>query len=115
MPFVRFDDLDKEYVTPQHSTAYGESVTGRAIEVGRLTFRKGEGAREHSHPQEQILYILTGRVKAELAGETRELGPGEAFHALPNQPHRLTALADTTVLSTKNTIDGVGHKLPADA
>jgi quercetin dioxygenase-like cupin family protein len=110
MPFVKFDDLEKEYVTPQHSAAYGESITGRAIEVGRLTFKKGKGAKEHSHPQEQIVYIMSGRVTAELAGETRELGPGDAFHALPNQPHRITALEDTTVLSTKNTIDGVGHK-----
>src|SRR5215467_8694872 len=72
MPFVRFDDLEKEYVTPQHSAAYGESVTGRAVEVGRLTFKKGEGAEEHSHPQEQVIYIMSGRVTAELAGETRD-------------------------------------------
>jgi quercetin dioxygenase-like cupin family protein len=111
MPFVRFDDLEKEYVTPQHSTAYGESITGESIEVGRLTFKKGEGAKEHSHPQEQIMCILSGRVRAELAGETRELGPGEAFHALPNQPHRVTALEDSMVLSTKNTINGIGHKM----
>jgi quercetin dioxygenase-like cupin family protein len=110
MPFVKFDDLEKEYVTPQHSTAYGESITGQAIEVGRLTYKKGEGAKEHSHPQEQIMYIMSGRVSAELAGETRELGPGDAFHALPHEPHRITALEDTTVLSTKNTINGVGHK-----
>jgi quercetin dioxygenase-like cupin family protein len=111
MPFVKFDDLEKEYVTPQHSAAYGESVTGQAIEVGRLTFKKGEGAREHAHPQEQVLYIMSGRVTAKLAGETRELGPGEAFHALPNQPHRITALEDTMVLSAKNLIDGIGHKM----
>jgi quercetin dioxygenase-like cupin family protein len=112
MPFVDFDDLEKEYVTPQHSAAYGELMTGRAVEVGRLTFEKGEGAKEHSHPQEQIVYIMSGRVTAELAGETRELGPGSAFHALPGQPHRITALADTTVLSIKNIIDGAGHKMP---
>jgi quercetin dioxygenase-like cupin family protein len=106
------DDLDKEYVTPQHSAAYGELITGRAVEVGRLTFKKGEGAKEHSHPQEQILYIMSGRVMAELDGATRELGPGGAFHALPGHPHRITALEDTTVLSIKNVIDGVGHKLP---
>ena len=112
MPFVMFDDLEKEYVTPQHSAAYGELITGRAVEMGRLAFKQGEGAREHSHPQEQIIYIISGRVMAELSGETRELGPGSAFHALPGQPHRITALEDTTVLSVKNVIDGVGHKMP---
>lgn len=111
MPFVRFDDLEKEYVTPQHSTAYGETITGQSIEVGRLTYKKGEGANEHAHAQEQMMCILSGRVRAELNGQTRELGPGEAFHALPNEPHRITALEDATVLSVKNTIDGVGHKM----
>ena len=111
MPFVKFDDLEKEFVTPKHSTAYGETITGQAIEVGRLTFKKGEGATPHAHPQEQIMYILSGRLRVELAGETAELGPGEAFHALPQQTHQVTALEDTTVLSTKNTIDGIGHKM----
>ena len=111
MPFVRFDDLEKEYVTPQHSTAYGETVTGAHIEVGRLQFKKGEGANEHAHPQEQVMYVVSGRLRAELNGETAELGPGEAFHAPPNQPHKVTALADTIVLSSKNVIDGVGHKI----
>lgn len=111
MPFVKFDDLEKEYVTPQHSTAYGETVTGQAIEVGRLTFKKGEGAHEHAHPQEQVMYVVTGRLQAQLDGKTTELGPGEAFHALPHQPHQVTALEDTLVISCKNTIDGVGHKI----
>ena len=112
MPFVRFDDLEKEYVTPQHSAAYGELITGRAVEMGRLTFKKGQGAKEHSHPQEQVIYIMSGRVTAELAGETRELGAGSACHVLPGQPHRITALEDTTVLSIKNVIEGAGHKMP---
>lgn len=111
MPFVKFDDLEKEYVTPQHSTAYGETVTGQTIEVGRLTFKKGEGAHEHAHPQEQIMYVVTGRLQARLEGRTSELGPGEGFHALPHQPHQVTALEDTLVISSKNTIDGVGHKI----
>ena len=33
MPFVNFDDLEKEFVTPKHSTAYGETITGQAIAV----------------------------------------------------------------------------------
>lgn len=111
MPFVKFDDLEKEYVTPQHSTAYGEVVTGETIEVGRLTFKKGEGAHEHAHPQEQVMYVVSGRLRARLDGETVELGPGEGFHAPPNHPHQVTAVEDTLVISTKNTIGGVGHKI----
>ena len=83
MPFVVFDEVDKEFVTPKYSTAFGELVTGEHIEVGRLTFEKGTGAVEHQHPHEQVMYVISGHLSVDLAGEHAELGPGMAFHALP--------------------------------
>jgi quercetin dioxygenase-like cupin family protein len=111
MGFQRFDELPKEYVTPQHSRAYGELLTGQSIEVGRLRFKKGEGATPHKHPQEQIMYVIEGRLQVTLDGETTELGPGEAFHATPMVLHNVTALEDTQVLSCKSLVDGAGHRI----
>jgi quercetin dioxygenase-like cupin family protein len=109
MPLIRLDEVAKEYVTPKHSTAFGELVTGERIEVGRLAFEAGEGAAEHAHPQEQVLIVISGRAEVTLGGETAEVGPGEGFHAPPMVPHRLTALAPTTVISCKSVLD-VGHR-----
>lgn len=111
MPFVVFDKVQKEFVTPKYSTAYGELVTGGFIEVGRLSFKRGQGAVEHQHPHEQVMYVISGHLSVELEGEHAELGPGMAFHALPNQKHRVTAVEDTQVISCKNVIEGVGHKI----
>ena len=111
MPFHHFDEIEKEYATPKYSTAFGEMVTGEKLEVGRFTFDKGEGAVEHAHPHEQIMYVISGKLKVEFPDETGEIGPGSAFHAPSMIKHRVTALEDTTVLSVKNTIDGVGHKI----
>ena len=113
MPFVHFDEVEKEYVTPKYSTAYGELVSGESIEVGRLTFAVGEGAVEHAHPHEQVMYIISGKLKVEFPdeGAAGELGPGSGFHAPSNVKHRVTALEDTVVISCKNVIDGVGHKI----
>jgi quercetin dioxygenase-like cupin family protein len=111
MPFVVFDEVDKQFVTPKYSTAFGELVTGQHIEVGRLTFKAGEGAVEHKHPHEQVMYVISGHLSVDLAGEHAELGPGMAFHALPDQPHQVTAVTDTQVLSCKHIIDGVGHRI----
>jgi quercetin dioxygenase-like cupin family protein len=111
MGFHRFDAMPKEYVTPQHSRAYGELLTGQWIEVGRLRFARGEGANSHQHPQEQIMVVISGRLRVTLDGETAELGPGEAFHALPMAPHQVTALEDTLVLSCKALVDGAGHRI----
>ncbi len=81
MPFLVFDEIDKETVTPKYSTAYGELVTGEFIEVGRLSFKAGEGAVEHAHPHEQVMYVISGRLSVDLDGEHAELGPGMGFHA----------------------------------
>ncbi len=111
MPFIRYDEIESEFVTPKHSRAYGELATGESIEVGRLRFHAGEGAEEHHHPHEQIVVILEGRLRAHLGGEVAELGPGEGFHAPPDVPHHVEALEDTVVLSCKSVIGGIGHKI----
>ncbi len=103
--------MPKEVVTPKHSTAYGELLTGQTIEVGRLRFAAGKGANPHQHPQEQIMVVLKGRLRVTLDGEVSELGPGEAFHALPNRPHQVTAIEDCEVLSCKGMVDGAGHRI----
>jgi quercetin dioxygenase-like cupin family protein len=111
MPVYRFDELKKEYVTPRHSTAFGSLVTGEQIEVGMLRYKAGEGAKEHSHPHEQVLVVLSGRVRMKIGGESYELGPREVAHMPANVPHSLQALEDTEVLSAKGVVGGVGHRL----
>lgn len=111
MPFLDFDAFDKQPITPQHSSAYGELVTGDAVEMGRLSFKEGEGAEPHAHPQEQMIYVLTGRLLVTLDGVTSEVGPGSGFHAPSNVPHGVRALEDTQLLSCKEVRGGVGHEL----
>ncbi len=103
--------MPKEVVTPRHSTAYGELLTGQTIEVGRLRFKAGEGASPHQHPQEQIMVVLKGRLRVTLDGQVAELGRGEAFHALPNTVHQVTAIEECEVLSLKGIVDGAGHRI----
>ena len=111
MPVYKFDALKKEYVTPKHSSAFGSLVTGAQIEVGMLRYKSGEGASEHAHPHEQVIVVLSGRVRMKIGGETHELGPREVAHLPPNVPHSLTALEDTEVLSAKGVVGGVGHRI----
>lgn len=111
MPFVVFDEVEKETVTPKYSTAYGELITGEFIEVGRLRFKKGEGAVEHQHPHEQIMVVVSGLLAVDLDGEHAELRPGMAFHAKPDHKHKVSAIEDTEVISCKHVIQGVGHKI----
>jgi unsaturated pyranuronate lyase len=111
VPIIDFDKLEKETVTPKYSTAYGEVATGEQIELGRLRFKAGEGAVEHRHPQEQMMYVVAGRLRVSIEGETAEIGPGAAFHAPSGVPHQVSAVEDTEVLSCKSVVDGVGHRI----
>ena len=111
MEFIVMDQLEKEVVTPKYSTSYGELITGQTIEFGRLRMPKGTGAVEHAHPHEQVMYVMSGKLRVTAEGKVAELVPGMAFHALPNVPHKVEALEDTQIISVKNLIGGVGHKI----
>jgi quercetin dioxygenase-like cupin family protein len=111
MPVYKPDEMKGELVTPRHSTAFGPLVTGEQIEVGLLRFKAGEGAKEHAHPHEQVLFVLSGRVRMKIGGETYELGPREVAHMPPNVPHSLHAIEDTEVVSAKGIVGGVGHRI----
>ncbi|MEJ2555241.1 MAG: cupin domain-containing protein [Anaerolineae bacterium] len=111
MNFYTFKELPQEYVTPKYSKAYGGLLQGEHIEVGWLSFGADEGAVEHAHPHEQIMVVVSGRLRVRFGEEIGEIGPGQAFLAPPNVPHQVTAIEDTEVISCKNTISGVGHKI----
>jgi len=113
MPLIRLDEIDREYVTPKYSSAFGELVAGERIEVGRLHFEADEGAVEHAHPQEQVMLIISGRLRVEIPdeGADAELGAGEGFHAPSGVKHKVTAVEDSVVISCKDVVDGIGHKM----
>jgi quercetin dioxygenase-like cupin family protein len=104
MGLVTFDeDLDNA-VTEQYSTARGPVLRGVEIELAKLFFEKGGGAVEHSHPEEQIVYVLAGRARLTVGGETYEIGPGQASYHGPNVPHQFEALEDFEGLSFKRVV-----------
>lgn len=53
---------------------------GDQLMLLRVTGPAGAEAPRHSHPHEQMSVVISGRVLFWLAGEERELGPGEALH-----------------------------------
>lgn len=111
MAFFQLENITQEFVTPKHSTAFGPLVTGDQVEVGVLQYKAGEGARPHAHPHEQIILVLRGRVRFTLGDEVSELTSRQGAHIPSHVPHRLEAIEDSEIVSCKNVIDGVGHKI----
>ena len=76
-------------------------VTGEHCTAQIVLLKKGAKMAIHSHPQEQLGYVLEG--KAEFVyGKGKEafmVGPGTIFYFKSNEPHGLLlAIQDTTVL-----------------
>jgi quercetin dioxygenase-like cupin family protein len=110
MPFYRLTELDDRTVSPQYSTAHGPTVTGAKIEVGRYRYPAGTGAVRHTHPNEQIMVVLSGRLRFRVADEERLLLPGDAVLIPSGTPHECEAVAeDVEVVSAKDLVEGRGH------
>jgi quercetin dioxygenase-like cupin family protein len=60
----------------------------------------GSQMSAHSHPQEQIVHILVGRMKLVVDGTPHELSAGDSFYLTSNVPHGVETLEPTRVLDT---------------
>jgi quercetin dioxygenase-like cupin family protein len=104
MSLMRFGSDADRLDSSSYSAGAGPVHRGKAIEVSRLSFDKGSGADVHQHPQEQVMYVLSGRLRVRCGDETYEVGPGEATFNPSNVPHGVTALEDVVVLSVKSEV-----------
>ena len=68
----------------------------------QMTARLAAGSKmpEHQHPQEQIVHIISGRMKLIVQGTPHELRPGDSFYLASNIPHGVETLEETRVLDT---------------
>ena len=96
MPFYKLSEMPTSVISPGHSTAHGPTITGKELEIGYYTEPKGTGAKPHRHRSEQIMMVLSGRMRIRIDDEVRELGPGEVALMLSNQEHEQEALEDDT-------------------
>ena len=60
----------------------------------------GSKMPEHQHPQEQIVHILSGRMKLIVEGTPHDLVSGDSYYLASNIPHGVETLEETRVLDT---------------
>jgi quercetin dioxygenase-like cupin family protein len=77
---------------------YGRFVHGEHITLSFVDIKQGAQLPEHSHPHEQITYILEGELDMVIGGEKMLLTPG-MVHVIPgNVPHSAYARTAVKVL-----------------
>ena len=69
-----------------------------SIMLVRHTMVQGWVGARHSHPHEQLVYIVRGRIRFQHPGGTFDVGPGNSFLVPGNVEHQASALEDSEVL-----------------
>jgi len=64
----------------------------------RHTMAAGWVGARHSHPHEQMVYVVHGRIRFEHPGGVIEAGPGDSFLVPGDVAHQASALEDSEVL-----------------
>lgn len=87
MPFFKVRELPNTEMLP--------GVVRRAVHLDHammtfFDFEPGAEIPEHSHPHEQITFVVQGTLEFTLGDETRTLGAGEGATIPPHVPHRAT-------------------------
>jgi quercetin dioxygenase-like cupin family protein len=70
-------------------------IVGRDIMLAHVLLKKGCIVPEHSHPNEQVTYVLEGALKFWIDGKEIVVRAGEVLTIPPHMPHRAEAVEDT--------------------
>lgn len=73
-------------------------VVGQEIMLARVLLKKGCIVPLHSHPNEQLTYIVEGALKFYVDGQEIVVHAGEVLCIPQNMPHKAEALEDTVDL-----------------
>jgi quercetin dioxygenase-like cupin family protein len=73
---------------------------GRTMYQMSAQLDAGSKMPEHRHPQEQIVHILSGRMKLIVDGTPHELKTGDSFYLASNVPHSVETIEETRVVDT---------------
>jgi quercetin dioxygenase-like cupin family protein len=106
MPFYRWNELEKDLITPEYSSARGPNIRGEKLEVGLFSYPAGTQAKPHAHPNEQIMVVLRGKGRWRVGKEKKVLGPGEAVLIPANIEHAVEILEDLEIINCKDIVRG---------
>jgi quercetin dioxygenase-like cupin family protein len=91
----RWEDLPKEEIKDDLGRRL---ITGERLMLAHVYLDKGCVVPRHSHDNEQVTYILAGKLRfflGEDESDVVDVAAGEVLHIPPNLPHKAEAMEDT--------------------
>lgn len=96
---IKWSDVELETLK---SDLQRQMVVGDQVMLARILLQKGCVVPEHRHLNEQLSYILEGRLQFNVEGREIVVGPGEVLCIPSNLPHSAVALEDCLSLDVFN-------------
>ena len=75
---------------------------GERMMMLEIHYPAGSASPVHTHQHESVCYIIKGKARAMVDGETYVLEAGDACRHPDGVPHAIEALEDTTLLEIKS-------------
>jgi quercetin dioxygenase-like cupin family protein len=103
---IRSQKIQSEAIREDWGTLYWAATQDTAgtagLTLGRVTLKSGASNPRHSHPNcDEVLYVLSGRLRHETGGEITILEAGDVLAIPAGVPHQAVSIgteaADTIV------------------
>ena len=91
----RWNDIAAEQITSHISRRF---VNADEVTVARFALAKDGVVPRHSHPNEQVSCIISGRLEFRFDDRTVIVGPNEVMQIPGGVPHEVKVLDDTLVI-----------------
>ena len=95
MSFFTLSEVPEREVIPGYRARF---VHGENMTEAHWRIEAGAEMPLHSHPHEQITFLIQGEFEFNLDGEKKVIGPGWGVIIPPNVPHSGIALEECVIL-----------------
>ena len=92
--FFELATVNRVHAGGSYSTAAGSLIEGERIQCGLMTMPKGTGARPHTHPNEQWIYVVQGALDCEIEGVKAMAPAGTLIYVPANAVHTVVTVPD---------------------
>ena len=94
MPFHRFEEIEKRAVTPHLSSGQGAIIKGESMYFCQVSKVAGTGSKIHYHPNELMIFPVSGKINALVGKDRRVVTPGTFVHVPAYAQHQMIATED---------------------
>ena len=90
---MAFYDFNQIEFKQKRDKVFMKVISGENVQLVLIKLKPG-ATTWHSHPHEQMGYILSGKVAITIVDERKVCGPGEAYHVPSHVKHGFEVLGE---------------------